>query len=113
MRKTAAVLALLSASLWLAGCAGDDLVEGVSVQATEMKFTPSSATLMRGANTIVVKNVGDLRHTFSINSIGQEVTVNPGDTKTLKVDLEPGEYVYVCRVLDHEGLGMHGVLTVK
>lgn len=83
------------------------------VEAKEMRFTPKSVALGSGSHTITVHNAGELRHTFSINSIGEEVTVNPGQTKTLAVNLAPGTYRYVCRVLDHEGLGMRGTLLVK
>lgn len=113
MRRTAAALAFLGGlGLLLSGCAGDDFVEGAIVVTTEMEFSPGDLEVAAGEQTFVVQNEGDLRHTFSINSIGEEVTVNPGETKSLVVQLEPGEYTYVCRILDHEGLGMHGVLNV-
>jgi len=78
-----------------------------------MKFSPSKLTLAAGTQTVTVENTGLVRHTFSINSLGREVTVTPGKTLSLELDLEPGTYRYVCRVLDHEGLGMRGVLTVR
>ena len=78
-----------------------------------MKFHPSSMRLEAGEHTFVVRNTGDIRHTFSLNSIGEEVTVEPGKTKSLRVDLPPGTYRYVCRILDHEGLGMRGTLRVS
>ncbi|MDP1793348.1 MAG: cupredoxin domain-containing protein [Acidimicrobiales bacterium] len=118
MRKTVGVLALFGAGCLfggglLAGCAGDDAAMGVTVSTTEMKFGPASIGLPAGRQTFTVVNDGKLRHTFSLNDLGQEVTVAPGQTKTLSVDLEPGTYRYVCRVLDHEGLGMRGVLKVR
>ena len=59
-------------------------------------------------------NRGDLRHTFSLNALGREVTVQPGqDHGRSPSNLEPGTYAYVCRILDHEGLGMHGTLRVR
>ena len=107
------VLVFLGAVMGLAACAGDDGTTGVMVETREMRFTPSAISVVPGQHVITVHNAGELRHTFSINSLGQEVTINPGQTKTLTVDVEPGTYRYVCRVLDHEGLGMHGVLRVK
>lgn len=82
------------------------------MRANEMRFSPSRASLPAGSQTFTVRNTGEIRHTFSINSLGEEVTVQPGQTKTLTLDLVPGRYSYVCRILDHEGLGMRGVLTV-
>lgn len=83
------------------------------VETLEMKFSPKSMELAAGRQVFVVENTGDIRHTFSLNAIGEEVTVEPGRTKSLTVTLEPGTYRYVCRILDHEGLGMRGTLRVK
>lgn len=79
----------------------------------EMHFTPSSVSLVAGRYTVFAHNRGSLTHTFSLNKLGQETTVTPGKTETFAVDLKPGTYRYVCRILDHEGLGMHGVLKVR
>jgi plastocyanin len=84
----------------------------VEVSAKEMKFTPSTLRLVEGRRTITVHNLGTLTHTFSLNALGREMTIPPGKTKTLTVTFAPGTYRYVCRILDHEGLGMHGVLRV-
>ena len=113
VRFKALALALAVAALGLSACAGDGASEGVAVRTKEMKFLPTTIRLASGAQTFVVRNVGELRHTFSINSIGEEVTVEPGRTRTLSVTLEPGTYRYVCRILDHEGLGMRGTLRVS
>ena len=78
-----------------------------------MRFTPSKLAARQGRTSITVHNSGAIAHTFSLNDLGREVTVNPGQTKTLNVEAAPGTYAYVCRILDHEGLGMHGTLTVS
>ena len=85
----------------------------MKVTAKEMKFSPSTIRVEPGARTFVVRNGGGLRHTFSLNALGREVTVEPGKTKSFTVQLEPGTYRYVCRILDHEGLGMRGTLRVR
>ncbi len=113
MRKTVGVLALFGAGFLFAGCAGDDAAKGVTVSTTEMKFAPRTVTVGAGRQAFTVTNNGKARHTFSLNELGHEVTVAPGQTKTFSVDLEPGTYRYVCRILDHEGLGMRGVVTVQ
>lgn len=98
------------------GCAGNDTALGadtVRVTAKEMHFTPSRLLAAAGVTTITVHNAGTLTHTFSLNDVGRETTVAPGKTKTFHVTLAAGKYRYVCRILDHEGLGMHGVLTVQ
>lgn len=78
-----------------------------------MKFLPSTIEVESGRRTFKVRNIGELRHTFSLNAIGEEVTVEPGKTKSMTVELSPGTYRYVCRILDHEGLGMKGTLRVR
>jgi len=78
-----------------------------------MKFTPSKLQTTEGERTFTVRNRGDIAHTFSLNELGREVTVQPGKTKTLTLNLTPGTYTYVCRILDHEGLGMRGTLRVR
>jgi plastocyanin len=108
------VLAALSAGLLLGtSCAGDASADELTVTTREMRFTPSTLRVAPGAHTIVVRNAGKLTHTFSLNALGREVTVHPGKSRTLTVDVQPGTYRYVCRILDHEGLGMHGVLRVS
>ncbi len=79
----------------------------------EMRFTPSAVSVVAGRYTVVAHNAGGLTHTFSLNELGQEITVTPDKTATFEVDLTPGTYRYVCRILDHEGLGMRGVLKVR
>jgi plastocyanin len=110
--KTLVLTSLSTGLLLLNGCAGagaDDL----TVTAKEMHFTPSTFRVAAGRRTIVIHNSGTLTHTFSHNALGREVTIRPGKTKTMSLDLQPGTYRYVCRILDHEGLGMHGVLRVS
>jgi plastocyanin len=109
------VLALFAALF--GACGGEDgpPVEAASLRVTtkEMRFAPSKLTALHGRTSITVHNSGSLAHTFSLNDLGREVTVNPGQTKTINVNAQPGTYPYVCRILDHEGLGMHGTLTVS
>jgi uncharacterized cupredoxin-like copper-binding protein len=107
------VLASLSTLFLLGACAGNASAGELSVTAKEMRFTPSALRVTAGRRVFVVKNTGNLTHTFSLNALGREVTIHPGKTRELSVDLQPGSYRYVCRILDHEGLGMRGVLRVS
>ena len=117
MRFKSIVIALAVAALAMSGCAGDDANNGVGgdvkVRTEEMEYLPETLRVTAGKRTFRVRNTGELRHTFSLNSLGREVTVEPGKTRTMTIDLEPGTYRYVCRILDHEGLGMRGTLRVS
>ena len=113
MRLKTLVLASLSIGLSLSGCAGSANAGEVEVTAEEMRFTPSTLRVEAGRHTFAVHNSGQLTHTFSLNALGREVTIHPGKTRSLSIELQPGTYRYVCRILDHEGLGMHGVLRVR
>jgi plastocyanin len=107
------MLASLSAILLLGACAGGSSADQINVTAKEMRYSPSTLRVKAGRHLLVVRNGGKLTHTFSLNALGREVTVHPGKTRELSLDLQPGTYRYVCRILDHEGLGMHGVLRVS
>ncbi|HUR78089.1 MAG TPA: cupredoxin domain-containing protein [Acidimicrobiales bacterium] len=113
MRLKALILAAVSASVLFVACGNQKGAETAKVSTKEMRFSPSALAVEAGRRTISVRNNGELVHTFSLNELGREVTVQPGRTKILTVSLEPGTYKYVCRILDHEGLGMHGVLRVR
>ncbi len=112
-RARAFAAGLVLAAL-LGTCGGEPTTtaSSASVVTKEMVFSPDVMKAEHGRLTINVRNTGALKHTFSLNSLGKEVTVNPGETKKIRVDVAPGTYAYVCRILDHEGLGMHGTLTV-
>lgn len=73
-------------------------------------FSPSSLTVRRG-QTITLDNVGDAPHTFTIGDEGIDVTNDPGQVRTVAVDLAPGTYAFLCRF--HSSQGMKGTLTVE
>lgn len=74
-----------------------------------MSFSPSSISVAQG-DSIVVKNGGSVPHTFTIKGQGIDVTVQPGASAHVKIDLSPGTYDFVCTF--HQSSGMTGTLTV-
>jgi plastocyanin len=73
-------------------------------------FTPSKPSVKSGS-TITVKNTTtDTPHTFTVTGQNIDVTVDPGTSAKVKVDLPAGTYPFVCTF--HESLGMKGTLTV-
>jgi plastocyanin len=72
-------------------------------------FSPSKLTLTKG-QTIAVKDVGSVAHTFTIQGKGIDVVNQPGQSQNVKIDLAPGTYTFICNF--HVNLGMQGTLTV-
>lgn len=72
-------------------------------------FSPSKLTLTKG-QTITVKDVGSVAHTFTIQGKGIDVVNQPGQSQNVTIDLAPGIYTFICNF--HVNLGMQGTLTV-
>jgi uncharacterized cupredoxin-like copper-binding protein len=64
-----------------------------------------------------VSNTGAETHGFEVEGQGIEEELEgelqPGDSGTLEVDLEPGTYTIYCPVNGHRGLGMELSVTVQ
>jgi uncharacterized cupredoxin-like copper-binding protein len=64
-----------------------------------------------------VRNAGSQEHEFEI--FQGETVVNeieglvPGLTKSLTLDLQAGDYTFMCKINGHDQLGMKGTLTVR
>jgi methionine-rich copper-binding protein CopC len=79
-----------------------------------------------GEETFSVENTGEYSHTLVItDDTGQVIAatglVESGEQTSLRVDLEPGKYVFSCRIvsqdgegnlIDHFELGMHRTVSV-
>jgi plastocyanin len=73
-------------------------------------FSPVKLTVTKG-QTVDVKNVSSIPHTFTIQGKGIDAVNQAGQSQKVKIDLAPGTYTFVCRF--HESLGMQGMLIVK
>jgi plastocyanin len=71
---------------------------------------PSTINVKQGT-TLMLKNVSDTAHTFTVNGRGIDVETQPGQTSRVTIDLKPGSYPFICRF--HQSLGMIGTLVVK
>jgi high-affinity iron transporter len=131
-RTAATASATLALAVLLAGCSstgsgasaapagsgtapvGDG--ETVEVAASEYKFDPSTITVPAGTVNFHVTNAGSEEHEFEIfkgDQVVDEVEgLVPGLDRTLTVDLEAGDYTFVCKLPGHEEAGMKGTLTV-
>jgi plastocyanin len=75
----------------------------------QMAFSPSDLSVGQG-QTLVVRNAGSVQHTFTVTGQGIDVTLQPGQSQRVTIDLAPGEYKFFCSF--HQSMGMTGTLTV-
>ena len=90
---------------------------GCLVEVTETEFAIEMPdTLPAGPVTFRVTNAGTIEHNFEVEGQGIEeelpANLQPGESGTLEVDLEPGTYEVYCPVGNHEAQGMRVELTV-
>jgi uncharacterized cupredoxin-like copper-binding protein len=74
------------------------------------------AQVQAGTVTFQVTNNGDEVHNFEIEGEGVEESfptdLQPGETRSMTVELQPGTYHVYCPVGDHEEQGMELELEV-
>ena len=90
--------------------------ETVAISETEYEIAPPDPTVKAGSVTFEVTNDGSTIHDLEIEGDGVEektATIQPGDSDSLTVDLQPGSYKLYCTIDGHEDLGMTGELTVE
>jgi plastocyanin len=92
-----------------------------SVGMTEYEFTPSDLTVASG-DTLELTNDGQIPHNLTIvegeaTGGGAEVAASDdiagGETGTLAVDAEPGDYGFLCTIPGHAEDGMVGTIKVE
>lgn len=90
-----------------------------TLRATEVDFAIElpQRELEAGDYTIEVVNEGQASHDLVVedasgNDIAASDILAPGESGTVEVSLEPGEYVFYCSVGNHRGMGMEVSVTV-
>ena len=92
--------------------------ETQSITATEADFSISldQDTLPAGTYDNEVVNDGKATHDLVVQRDGADVassdTIAPGQSTTVSVALEPGEYVFYCSIGNHRTMGMELTVTV-
>ncbi|SFP90624.1 Plastocyanin [Geodermatophilus dictyosporus] len=93
-------------------------VEARAVTATEgeMYIELSEDSFSPGEYTIEVVNEGNGTHDLVVERDGADIaasdTIGPGQSTTLTVTLEAGEYVFYCSIANHRAMGMATSVTV-
>lgn len=96
-----------------------DVPEGVQVVEIiekEWQLTPNNLVLEPGEVWFVLKNEGTKIHDFQVsreNFDKKSKRVGVGKSRTFKLTLEAGEYVFFCPISGHRGKGMEGALVVQ
>src|SRR5262245_45404591 len=111
----------------------------VAVTEVDGKITPATTTAAAGPVTFTITNNGTQTHEFVViktdladdklpttadgNEVDETATgvtvvdeveeVAVGTPATLNVTLQPGNYVFICNIPTHYGLGMHVAFTVQ
>jgi plastocyanin len=99
------------------GSASNGSAEAEAITATEADFSISldEDTLKAGTYAITVVNKGNATHDLAVEEDGTTKAasdkIGPGESTTLTVDLDAGEYVFFCSIGNHRAMGME--LTVQ
>lgn len=112
--------AALVAAVALAACGGDsDNTAGggssedsgaTTLSMVDNAFTPMSLTVASGT-TVDVSNDGQALHNIAVEGADIDEDVEPGQSTSITVDLEAGDYTMFCEY--HRTAGMEGTLTVS
>jgi uncharacterized cupredoxin-like copper-binding protein len=80
-----------------------------------LEFDKTELTAKPGKVTIVMDNPSDVPHAVEIegNGVNAETKTLTGGKADVTVDLEAGEYKFICPVDGHAAAGMEGSLTVR
>jgi plastocyanin len=100
------------------GGGGGVTISEQAVESGGLAFSEPSLSAQAGSVTITLDNPSgnQLPHAIEVegNGIEEETeTIQPGDSASVTVDLEPGTYEFYCPVDGHRGQGMEGTLTVE
>jgi uncharacterized cupredoxin-like copper-binding protein len=92
---------------------GAAAAQSVEFVAYDIYFEPKEVTIPANTDvTAVIRNDGAAPHNFSIDELGIDVDVAPGETKETVINAPAGEYEYYCNVPGHKEAGMVGKLIV-
>jgi plastocyanin len=83
-----------------------DTAKTIEVDLNDNKFNPSVITIPNGTTTtLILKNKGVKEHTFTVEQLGIDVEIQPGQEKTITVQpKQEGTYELICRYHIREGM---------
>ena len=100
-----------------APASGSSEAESITAEESDFSISLDEDTLAAGSYTVQVVNDGNATHDLVVeqggNDIAKSDSIGPGDTATLTVDLQPGQYVFYCSIGNHRSMGMEKTVTVQ
>ena len=96
----------------VAGAASAASGEVVEVKLGDLFIDPEPLEARAGEVTFEVTNDGKTEHNFAIDGVDSTPMLAPGESASLTVELEAGEYTVICEVPGHAQGGMKTSLTV-
>lgn len=110
MRRRLAFGTLLVATVALVACGGGTGDGATTLSLVDNSFDPATLTVASGA-TVDVSNDGQALHNITVEGADIDEDVEPGQSTSITVDLEAGDYTMFCEY--HRSVGMEGTLTVS
>lgn len=96
------------------GSGGSGLPPIAQIQQLDFSFSPSYVFGFASANTstisIEIENAGSVPHTFTIDELGVDVTLDPQSRQIVRFGNDAGSYAFYCRF--HRERGMAGSLLI-
>ena len=87
----------------------DDVALKVSV--ANYQFSPATVKVDSGDSIELTNTNPQTPHTFTVIDEDIDVSLDPGSSNTVKIDLPPGTYPFECTF--HSSMGMRGTLKVS
>jgi plastocyanin len=119
MTKIVRAGGIVAAALVLGACGGGGDTGGdgggggggaSSLTMVDNAFEPADLTVASGTE-LQLSNEGQAPHTFTVQGDGIDEEVEAGQSSSVTIDLEAGDYDFICEF--HEAQGMTGTLTVE
>ncbi|HEV2106688.1 MAG TPA: cupredoxin domain-containing protein [Thermomicrobiales bacterium] len=86
----------------------------VTVESVDIDFNPNEFTIPANTDvTVHLPNNGAAPHTFTIDELGIDVELAPGEEQMITINAPAGTYEYYCAVPGHAEAGMVGTMTVE
>ncbi len=97
-----------------AASSGDSAATQATITMIDIAFQPKALTIPANTDVkVTLVNSGAALHNFSIDELGIDVDVAPGETGSVTINAKAGAYQFYCNVPGHRQAGMEGALTVQ